>query len=240
MVRLDLASAMLTAVILAGCGAEALVLANLGFIAPIGGDFNEDADPSTVALEQTGRVINIQIGDTWDQFYDSKFGVTGTTDLDSLAACASFTGEVKERTLTAYPKGKPDTRCFTAEFENESVLLLNDGTRLMRNFPVDLTTGVWVNINNEDQLFKFESLIDTSFTGCEIFKGEKTPLAGLLTLPNIDAGIFATIDSLMVQRPHGGELFSGSFHGASGIRLNSGQDELRLERREIIASCQQS
>lgn len=224
---------------LCGCGAETAAVATLGYIAPIGGDFTLDTDPATPQLErgQLDQVINIQIGAGWDQFYDTSFEVTGTTDLDDLAkACPQFTGMVVARSLTALipENGKV---CFKARFENESTLVLDDGRRLLRNFPLNLDVGSWVNVNDGSQLFRFDQVAGTTFSGCEMKDGKLTPVAGEFISSDIDNGVFASIKSLTVQRVSGEETYTGVFEGASGMRLQRGNAELLLQRQTAEPSC---
>jgi hypothetical protein len=231
---------LIGSVLIACGGGELAVIATLGYIAPIGGDFNEDGDVDTPALEATGHAVNIQIGEGWNQFFDSEFEVTGTTDLEQYAAvCPEFTGEVSERNFTAFTQVDPSTVCFQGEFENESVLVLDDGTRLLRDFPIDLRTGVWVNINDENQLFKLEEdLGNNTIGGCEIVSGAVSPVVGSFVQSDVASGIIASIDSFTIQHDDEDLSFTGNFQGVSGIKLTNGETELLLERRDQTASCE--
>lgn len=230
---------LLTLCGLPGCGGETLALASIGFIAPIGGNFNEDGDLSTTALEATGHVINIQIGTEWDQFYDTRFNVTGTTDLNQLELkCPEFSGTVDGKTLTAVSASDSTTECFSATFANESRLILDDGTQLLRNFPINLSEGTWVNINRESQEFKFEQQFDNSFSGCEIENSVITPVNGTLTQADVSSGVLAAIPQLNIQKAKGSEIFQGKFEGSSGIVLKKSGKEIRLQRRKKESECQ--
>jgi hypothetical protein len=223
---------------LSGCGAETAVVASIGYIAPIGGDFNEDTDTTTPQLESSGKVINIQIGDGWDQFYDTRFDVTGTTDLDGLIdSCSSFTGIVDQRHIDAFSSGS-NSICFSGDFENESTLVLDDGRRLLRNFPIDLASGSWENIDNSKQLFKFDAVAGNSFTGCEIADNSITPVTGVFTASDINNGVLASIPQFTIQRSTGSEQYTGEFRGASGIILSSADKQIKLQRKDRISSCQ--
>ncbi len=224
---------------LPGCGAETAALASIGYIAPIGGDFTLDTDPSTPQLErgQRSQVINIQIGPAWDQFYDTEFEVTGTTDVDDLSKiCPQFTGLVAERNMTAFVPATGKV-CFKADFDNESTLILDDGRRLLRNFPVNLDAGSWVNVNDGKQVFRFDQVVGTVFSGCELKVGAVTPVLGEFIAADIDNGVIASIKSLAVQRAAGAKTYSGTFEGASGIRLRLGKEEILLQRQMAEPSC---
>ena len=223
--------------LLSGCGAETAALA-IGYIAPIGGDFNQDTYLATPQLEGNGKVINIQIGAGWDQFYDTDFEVTGTTNLDGLVtSCPDFTGIVAMRNFTAFIPASGKV-CFKGHFDNESTLVLSDGRRLLRNFPVDLKTGSWVNINRNSQRFKFDRVVGNTFSGCEIVSNVITPVVGEFVPSDINNGVTASITSLIVQRGTGSEVFSGQFEGASGIRLRSQGKEILLQRQAVEVACQ--
>jgi hypothetical protein len=237
MLRTSLLAVVLLA--LQGCGAETAAIATIGYIAPIGGDFTLDTDPSTPQLETggIGEVINIQIGPAWDQFYDTKFEVTGTTNLADLgAACPEFTGLVDERSLTAFIPATGKV-CFSAHFDNESTLVLSDGRRLLRNFPVTLDVGSWVNINDARQVFRFDTVTGTAFSGCELKGSSITPVAGEFIEADIRNGVLASIKFLTVQRASGAENYSGFFEGASGLRLKSGRSEILLQRQRGEPTC---
>ncbi|MGF1546753.1 MAG: hypothetical protein ACFCUG_05470 [Thiotrichales bacterium] len=238
------------AALLAGCGGGAeIVLATLGFVAPIGGDFNEDGIPATPALDATGLAINIQIGTGWNQLYDEKFVIVGFYGLsDKKSRCTAFNGDVNGRSVVAYEdddqNGVRGAQCFRGTFENESVLVLADGRRLLRNFPLDLTTGVWSDIRDSNRKFRFEQLLDPatpgsqgSFSGCELRGATVTAVQGVFTRSDVANAIFAGIDQLTIQRVAGDEIWSGAFVGNSGLRLTRGTQELLLERRAESASC---
>ncbi len=225
--------------LLSGCGAETAVVA-IGYIAPIGGDFTQDTDLSTPQLEAGApkKFINIQIGDGWDQFYDTKFEVTGTTNLDGFDAnCTAFTGLVSERSITSFIPGTQKV-CFKGSFRNESTLELSDGRRLLRNFPLNLDSGSWVNINDVTQIFKFDRIVGNTFSGCEIAGSQVTPVIGEFISSDIDNGVLASIKSLVVQRASGTQLFTGQFEGASGIRLSSNGKQILLQRQKNEVLCQ--
>ncbi len=228
------------AALLSGCGAETATVAAIGYIAPIGGDFTHDTDPMTPQLEAADppETINIQIGDGWDQFYDTKFEVTGTADITGLpAGCEQFVGLVDERGISAFKTGT-STRCFDGEFLNESTLKLTDGRLLLRDFPVVLDAGTWVNIRDDRQQFVFDRVVGTSFSGCEIVNGHVTPVIGEFVASDIANGVLASVKSLVVQRAGGPESYSGTFEGASGIRLNGSGGEILLQRRNVVTKCQ--
>ena len=230
-----------------GGGAGVAALANLGFIAPIGGDFTLDEDPSTLGLDISSgneKSINIQIqtepqtDEQWDNYFFESFEITGSnSDLLIGEECLNFNGTVRGFEVSAVSASDPEILCFEGNFENEIVLRLSDGSRLMRReFFVDLTTGTWVNINDESQRFVFDSSSNL-FSGCEITANDTSIVTGELVDTDLNQGTVAFISELLVQRASGTQAYTGKLRGNSGLVLTSGDEEIRLERRDQESNC---
>ncbi len=237
--------------LLGGCaGGAEVALATLGFIAPIGGTFSEDGDLTTPALDDTGFgiTLNVDISVQQNPLYLTDFAVSGFNSLqDASDGCGNILGQITGTQVIAYEdkNGVRGAECFRGQFANANVLVLADGRRLLRNFSPDLTSGVWQDIRNSNRRFRFDEQVvpanagaQGSFAGCELAGSVITPVQGAYTASDVGNGVYPPrIDTFIIQRAAGGEIWSGEIVGLSGIRLTQGNRELLLERRNETASC---
>lgn len=222
---------------LASCGGETLAV--LGFIGSAGGDFVVDADPNTAGLQRKAGCaqgdcrINVSfdppLGD--ERLYASTLSVRATGDVGGAAnACNDVPGRIAGRRLEL-------GSCFQGEFKSLNEVLSDDGqTRLFfDNVSPSIDEGVWFNIHDSNQRFKFTS----GQTGCERVGSASTPLTVDIQLSDTEATppSFAGINNLTIQRTTGAEVFSGQFVGISGMRLTRAGQTLELERRRGTETC---
>jgi hypothetical protein len=222
--------ALLAAGAVAACGGD--VIAVLGALGAAGGVYTFDADPTTAKLETRRSeiadqvlFISIQIdGDNnglGRNFFDESFPVTVTGGSLGGADCTNTKGRVNGDRLEL-------GTCFQGRFENVNRVVSDDGKVVLRfdNFNPNLSTGIWVDIQNTSRRIKFTS--DT--TGCEL--NGSTPTGNQVTLVQVDSdsstGVYNSVQTFTL----GNKVWAtGEYVGASGLRLTGTPETLELERR---------
>lgn len=230
--------------LLAACGGgvgELLLVA--GFLGSGGGLYFLD-DP-----DQPG----FQVADCGGERCTFSFGVdapidpnTGLPEFDlygtgyalrvngPLANCNNVAGRVDGRSVLL-------GNCITGQYVNPNEIRSDDGkTVLYHDFFPNLTDGVWVDVNDAEQRFKFTS----SVAGCEITTTGTKPLQMLVTPSNYSTLVFGDPNTPLKARTvvtslavTGGATWTGEFIGASSMRLVSGGRSIEVERRDLGDTC---
>lgn len=231
-------AAALTAVLAAACGGD--VLSVLVFVGSAGGDWRVD-DPAVAGFQarlgcggaQTECRINIQpIGNP--DVFTNDFGLSYTGNLSGCpGATARTDGRAAGERITL-------PGCFTGRYVTINEALSDDGTvRAFFDSAVpNLTTGVWVEIQEGRRRFKFTSNAQVrqvnAVLGCEL-TSPLTPVTATVSAASIDDGRLQTV---FTQFTIGGQAWSASFVGMSAMRLTRGGETLDLQRRnENVAGC---
>lgn len=230
--------------LLAACGGgvgELLLVA--GFLGSGGGQYFLDNNslPGFQSVDCGGQPCSVSI--TVDAPRDPNSGLP-VFDLyatayavrvsGSVSGCVSATGRVQGRNVLLGD-------CIAGQYVNPNLIRSDDGRReLFHDFIPDLTTGVWVDVNNTDQRFKFTS----GSAGCEITSSGKKPLRVTVTssnysemvsgIPNTVLRPRTVITSLTVTN---GASWNGDFIGASSMQLTGGGRSIEVERRNQAANC---
>jgi len=213
------------------------VVALLGYVGAAGGIYFVDADKKTAAREPRdcgafGECqIFLSVGNaTNEELYLSTFPVTANGDLGS-GNCNNVTGTISGKKLQL-------PGCFSGEFKSVSEVLSDDGnTRLLFNFFPNFTEGVWTDINNAKYRIKFIGTNGVQASGCELDDVTKTPLTLNYLNPDIDAGVYASIQGVNINRPGGVEAWNAEYVGTGGLRLTRGAVVRELQRRVGSDAC---
>jgi len=205
-------------------------------------DLIESRRTPNIAIDTQGTVV-------WDEFYDSQLGVSGFVTVADPAisnpfACTNFMGLTDQREITAYNNDNfvipspdlinpaVDTVCFRGTFVNLNLLRLSSGEELLRNAVPLLTEGVWMNVDDSNQVFEFETQGADDFTGCEINNGVVTLIDGTYQSSDVANRVFTDFQELRILRSTGIEVWQGDFVGVSGIELTQSNGSLiRLQRQ---------
>jgi hypothetical protein len=232
------AAALVSAAVLVACGGGEIVAA-VAFVGSAGGDWRVDAEPagSQPGLQQRDDcgdaededcVVNIQpVGGP--SLFAPNFDLTYTSNLSTCPG--SGTGRVQGERITL-------TGCFSGRYRTINEALSDDGT--LRMFfdvdagDLDLTNGVWVEIEDEDRRFKFTE-VDAGtglVAGCEYTAAGAPAVAMTVVRSQVGnaAGPFETTIGAFTIAGRSG-VWTGRFVGGSGLRLVQGDRELELERR---------
>jgi hypothetical protein len=233
----NLAALAVVGGVLAACGGSE-VLAVISFLGSAGGDwrFGSIDSGAFVADGSCGGEcrINIAAKTTQDLFSD-RFEVRYS---GNLPGCPDSSDPGEDGQVTGERIVLPG--CFSGRYESINRVISDDGRRhaFFDRGSLDLTTGVWVEIQDGRRRFKFENDADerdtTAISGCELTIPAKTSVAMSVTTASIDDDrVATTIDSLSV----GGEVWSGEFVGISGMRLRRGSQTMELQRKDLVADC---
>lgn len=225
------------AALVVACGGE--VLAALSFIGSAGGDWRVD-DPAQAGFQQRQNcgpqsndfcTINIQPIGTQD-VYATDFGLSFTGNLPGCPSAARNDGRATGNRIVL-------PSCFTGQYVTINEALSDDGSvRAFFDSAVpNLTTGVWVEIQDGRRRFKFTSNSNvqaiTAVTGCEL-TSPVTPLAATISAASIDDG---RLQTAITQFAVGGQNWTGAFVGLSGMRLVRGSEVMELQRRNESGAC---
>lgn len=222
--------------LLAACGGgvgELLLVA--GFLGSGGGQYFQDDNtlPGFQVADCGGEACTLTVNLEAPEFdlYATAYGVRVNGPLPN---CNDVGGRVEGRNVRL-------GSCLTGSYVNPNEIRSDDGkTVLFHDFFPNLSEGVWVDVNDAGQRFKFTSTL----AGCEITAAGKKPLQVVVTPSNYAALVFGdpntplqprtVITSLTVT---GGASWTGDFIGASSMRLQSGGRSIELERRDQAADC---
>jgi hypothetical protein len=231
------AAAGAVAALVAACGGE--VLAALSFIGSAGGDWRVD-DAAQAGFQQRQNC-----GPQSNDFCTINIQPIGTQDLYATDFGLSFTGTLPGCPSTSRTDGRAtDTRivlpgCFTGRYLTINEALSDDSTvRAFFDSAVpNLTTGVWVEIQDGRRRFKFTSNASVrdivAVTGCELTSPVST-LTATVSAASINDG---RLQTAITQFSVGGQNWTGAFVGLSGMRLVRGNEVMELQRRNESGAC---
>ena len=227
-----LATAVAAAALQTSCGGgvgEALVLSFLGtgggqFVLeprPVPAGYEIRADSMTLSLTNDGG------GTTQPDLYASGYNINVLgSPTGRLLACRNATGRVEGSKVTI-------AGCFSGSYENINRIVSDDSTRALYHvFDPNLTTGLWVDINDPSRAIKFSSVTQA----CEYTGGTKraaTVVRRDASLTQAQAGQPFTLvtSGIAAMAVSGSSTWTGEFVGISGLRLTSGNSRVELQRR---------
>jgi len=226
--------ALLAAGAMAACGGD--VIAVLGALGAAGGNYPLDANSATAKLETRPSdpnnpnsdplAITITIdgaaqGQLGQNLFDESFPVTVVSGSLGGADCTNTKGTVTGDRLDL-------GSCFRGRYENVNRVVSDDGKVVLRfdQFNPNLSTGIWVDIQNTSRRIKFTS----NSAGCEL-KGS-APTGNQVTVVQVDSnpntGVYNSVQNFTI----GSKVWAtGEYVGASGLRLTGTPEMLELERR---------
>jgi len=236
--------------VLASCGGGELIAA-VAFIGSAGGDWNADGDSTQPGQQDRELCANDVNGVGVPGTEQCRINITAANPpaLYDSAFDVRYSGNLPGCPLDPTDGGRVDGKrinlpgCFAGEYVtiNEAVSDSGDD-RMFFDFVPSLTDGVWVEIQDERRRFAFTNSNDdgtnTTGTGCEFSAASLPAVTVVLANSNVDgpAGPFeTTITSFTITGDAAG-AWSGRFIGTSGMRLTRGDDVLKLERRDEVAS----
>jgi hypothetical protein len=213
------------------------VIAVLGYAGAAGGIYTVDDDKTTVALEHRACAgggdcnLFLNVGNATNaELYQSTFPVTASGDLGS-GNCGNVTGTISGRKLQL-------PGCFSGEFKSVSEVVSDDGNmRLLFSFFPNFTDGAWFDINNAKYRIKFTGTNGVQASGCELDDVTKTPTTLDYLNPDLDAGVYASIQNVKIIRPGGVETWAAEYFGTAGLRLTRGTLVRELQRRSVNETC---
>lgn len=238
---------------LVGCGGGAVAL--LPFVGAIGGFWQTSVDANGAFVPDGNASLDF---DGTTDYYATQPNTRAATLNTASLQCgvANFldvsivlNGEQLTISVPDAPgvPGRPN--CMTGRFLDEQTLRLDTGGSgtLLRNqlgFDPVLSTGVWVNLDNEQQQLVFRTpQTDTAGlivqTGCE-YQGAAR--VGELTISYRRAdpasGARTQIESLILTRTSAGSItwVNGHFRGASALEFDSAGG-VKLQRRDRALDC---
>lgn len=230
--------------LVAACGGGA-VIAVLGTLGAGGGDWLVDADPQTAGYEPRNDCsggaqlcrININPGNFFDTDYDVTAGGNYVDAARGIDCEAAPSGTVTDAVNVNVPG------CFVGKLLSVNEARSNDGSvHAYFDFSPDMATGVWVDIHDDTRRFVFSSDIE----GCEVTGTAKRRVDLEVRLSNFGAfgsGFAVTlIDKTTISSfSIGGDpAYTGTFVGASGLRLVRGSDKIEIQRQRIDDAEQQA
>jgi hypothetical protein len=224
---------------IAACGGGTEILAVVGFLGTGGGQYYLDGaapgfQPVTCGTSPCALTIGVDLprdpntGLPPDVFFGAGYAVRVSGNVPN---CDNVGGRVDSRQVTL-------GACLTGQYVSVNEIRASDGRSFFNDFFPNLTTGVWVDIQNPDRRFKFTS----GSVGCEITAAGRRSVTMAVVVSNYGTVAFAPattlipatrVDRLVV----GSETWSGEFIGASGMELRSGTSRLLLERRDQPDRC---
>jgi hypothetical protein len=239
-------TAAVTVALLAGCGGGALESAVVGFLGTGGGQYFQD-DPQVTGFQPVdcgGQPCALTLavdappdpntGVPAPVLFGASYAIKASGELPN---CSNASGRVEGRRVTI-------GSCFSGQYASVNELVSDDGKlHLFNDFFPDMTTGVWVDVNDSSRRYKFIAFANSTATGCEITSSGSRAATMSVVVSNYGTVAFdpgtplipaTRIDSLAVQ---GGDRWTGDFVGASGMRLSNGAVSIDLERRNETASC---
>jgi hypothetical protein len=228
--------AVLATAVLASCGGD--IVAAVAFIGSAGGDWRLDAsaEPGLQSSDCGGDAcqVNIQRSgvDADDALFASDFDVTFTSSLPDCPD--SGVGRIEGQRVELED-------CLVGEYLSVNEVQSSTGQRfLFETFFPDLTTGTWVEIEDERRRFKFVDVtpdpIDPNTSlieGCELTTPTVTPVTLRVVRATFDQDPppvpFETrIDEFVIGA---GSPWTGRFIGISGLDFRRDGQRLKLERR---------
>lgn len=208
------------------------ILAIVSFIGSAGGDWRFD-DPAVAGFQQRSNCsplggstlcrINIQpIGG--QDLFASDFALSYTGNLPGCPAVARTDGRATGTRINL-------PGCFSGNYVTINEALADNGIdRAFFDSAVPtLPQGVWVEIQDEQRRFKFTS----NSAGCEL-TNPRTAVAVTILPADLDV---PRLQTAITNFTVGGQTWTGSFTGMSGMRLTRGNDVMELERRNLPDNC---
>jgi hypothetical protein len=191
----------------------------------------EDESGSEVAC--TIRIQAIDPSDPgsvlpWSNFYKVSFDIRASSNIEG---CNNISGTIEEDVLTL-------SGCFSGRFENVNEVVDGDGRRLLLDVKPDLTSGVWLDVDNPTRRYVFESDDGTLATGCEKTVGGTAPARASITRSDVLNGVLTSVNWVEIDR--GGaaaERWSAEMVGVSGLRLQREGETRSLVRRDLDDDC---
>lgn len=217
---------------LAACGGGG-ILAVIGFVGSAGGDWQFGV-PAATGFDQrddcgVGKdelcFINIQIDGTRDLF-GTTFNVQYRGNYVAGCPATLTPGGVINGDRISLPG------CFNGRYDsiNEAVSDTGDRAYFDSETP-ELATGVWVEIQTGARRFKFGP---GAAERCELTT-PRTPAT--IVVDEASLGDVPPRTTTTVSLTVGGQVWTGSFHGMSGMRLSNGGQVLELQRRDLPDVC---
>lgn len=222
------------ALVQVSCGGGIGELAVAAFLGTGGGQFVLEPQPlptnygifdDTLTFSRSATQVDTTPPSLYASGYDVFVsGVSGAR----LTACNGAKGRVEGDRVTI-------AGCFTGRYVNVNRLVSDDGTKVLyHQFDPDLTTGLWVDVNDSSHAVKF---VGTT-VACEYVGAVKRAGSYQRRLANVSqtangrpfVPTTAGITSLAVT---GGQTWTGEFIGISGLRLTSGTTSVDLQRRDL-------
>jgi len=228
-------AAIVTATAQVSCGGGVgEVIAVAAFLGTGGGQFrleprpvpaNHDIFDDGMTLSLTSDASGTVAPDFYASGYDiNVINVTGSR----LQSCSNQKGRVEGDRVTI-------PNCFSGRYENVNRMISDDGSRaLYHEFNPNLTTGLWVDVNDANRAYKFAS----NTVACEYTGGTKRAASVVRRNASVTQSqqgqpftlVVSGITSLAVV---GGSTWTGEFIGISGLRLTSGSTSVELQRRNL-------
>lgn len=223
------------ALVLTACGGG--VLAIVSFVGSAGGDWQFD-QPAVAGFQTRNDcgvqqnencVVNIQRKDLRNDF-SPDFDVRYTGNLPGCPPNVERTDGTVRGERIVLPG------CFSGRYVTINEVVADDGVQraFFDSEVPDLRNGVWVDIHGSGRRFKFNSLANGIFGGCELTPPPRPAVTVTLQLADLSVPILqTTITSFNVT----GQTWSGVFVGLSGMRLTRSNEVLELERRNLPDVC---
>lgn len=229
---------VITALLVACGGGE--VVAILGALGAGGGDWLVDADPNAAGYQPRANcgpgandlcTINVNPG----ELYRRDYAITGGGTMPGCTT-ANLTGTVTDAVNVSLPG------CFVGRLLSVNEALSSDGRiRAYFDFFPNMTTGVWVDIQDDGHRFVFTS----GSAGCEIAGSTRRALTLTIQASNFrqfadgSATTLVSRTSVTALTVAGApaRTFAGEFVGASGLRLTRSGETIELQRRDLVGSC---
>jgi hypothetical protein len=191
----------------------------------------EDESGSDVAC--TIRIQAIDPSDPtsllpWSNFYKVSFEIRTTSNIEG---CNNIRGTIEEDVLTL-------SGCFSGRFENINEVVAGDGRRLLLDVKPDLTSGVWLDVDNPTRRYVFESDNGTLATGCEKTLRGTVPARASITASDVLSGVLTSVNWVEIDRGDApAERWSAQMVGVSGLRLEREGETRSLVRRDLDDDC---
>ena len=231
------------AVVLASCGGGVgeAVIAVASFLGAGGGQYTLEVRPAVAGFSfgddaitlslASNAVVTTQPTDLYASGYDVYvLNVTGTR----LASCRNASGRAEGRRLMIGTNGS----CFAGNFDSVNRAVSDDGTKaLYIDFFPNLSTGLWVDVNDASHSFKFIGVA----SGCEFSGSTTRRIATVVLRPAtiqqaaVGQAVTFTATGIASLAVTGGNNWTGEFIGVSAMRLTSGGTTVELQRRNVAA-----
>lgn len=222
-----------TAQVSCGGGVGELI-AVAAFLGSGGGQFQLEPRPvpatygifdDAMTLSLTSDAAGTVAPDLYASGYNiNVIGVNGVR----LQACSNRSGRVEGDRVTI-------GNCFSGRYENVNRIVSDDGTRaLYHEFDPNLTTGLWVDVNDAGRAFKFVgSSVACEYAGSTKRAASVVRRSASITQAQVGQPFTLVTSGITSLAVVGGSTWTGEFIGISGLRLRSGSTTLELQRRNL-------